>query len=276
MISTVTVLPSSPSGFSNSHTASNTSHGENISQRPKLSLNTTFSQRRTLGKGNTGLRLDQVPASSPTSRNTYRNSYDPPSDRLPTPLRGCGTSTSPPRSLTPCPSLQASEVEDSCSKDPSSQSRPTLSQEDQKAPAVPYVLGKHARSILTNSPLSRLPLSSARQQRRRRRSSSLKVGFCERIEESIQTRVYVAQHFDLLVSSPSADDKTSMKRESSRENVSREDSLNDDLCPETPVTGRKKRRRDWHWTLSPVCGTTNNDHQTDIASRVQESPQQTC
>jgi hypothetical protein len=47
--------------------------------------------------------------------------------------------------------------------------------------------------------------------------------------------------------------RTGEKRESSDE----EDS---DTCPATPVAGRKKRHRDWVWTLGPVDTTsTSND-----------------
>jgi len=47
--------------------------------------------------------------------------------------------------------------------------------------------------------------------------------------------------------------RTGEKRESSDE----EDS---DTCPATPVAGRKKRHRDWVWTLGPVdTSSTSND-----------------
>jgi len=38
------------------------------------------------------------------------------------------------------------------------------------------------------------------------------------------------------------------KRESSDEDS--------DTCPETPVAGRRKRRREWVWTLGPVDKST--------------------
>ncbi|KAF2497780.1 hypothetical protein BU16DRAFT_424753, partial [Lophium mytilinum] len=42
--------------------------------------------------------------------------------------------------------------------------------------------------------------------------------------------------------------RTGDKRDSS----SSEDSDSEDSCPETPVAGRRKRRREWVWTLGPI------------------------
>lgn len=47
--------------------------------------------------------------------------------------------------------------------------------------------------------------------------------------------------------------RTGEKRESSDE----EDS---DTCPATPVAGRKKRHREWVWTLGPVDTTTSTSN----------------
>jgi hypothetical protein len=45
--------------------------------------------------------------------------------------------------------------------------------------------------------------------------------------------------------------QTGEKRESSDEDDS-------DTCPATPVAGRKKRSREWVWTLGPVETTSNS------------------
>lgn len=52
-----------------------------------------------------------------------------------------------------------------------------------------------------------------------------------------------------------ASPQTGEKRESSDEDDS-------DTCPATPVAGRKKRSRDWVWTLGPVdTKSTSTDKQ---------------
>jgi len=73
-------------------------------------------------------------------------------------------------------------------------------------------------TAFTESALSSPPPSAVRLSYRRRRSR-------------------------LKVHSPKAGDK----RDSSSESDS-------DSCPETPVAGRRKRRREWVWTLGPVRG----------------------
>jgi hypothetical protein len=51
---------------------------------------------------------------------------------------------------------------------------------------------------------------------------------------------------------------------SKRDSSSDEDS--DDSCPETPVAGRRKRQRDWTWTLGRLPGYTTSDAGSDSES----------
>jgi hypothetical protein len=54
--------------------------------------------------------------------------------------------------------------------------------------------------------------------------------------------------------------RTGEKRDSS----SSEDES--DTCPQTPVAGRRKRSRDWRWTLGTLPGSTSASSTTDTTS----------
>ncbi|CAO2650916.1 Nn.00g092130.m01.CDS01 [Neocucurbitaria sp. VM-36] len=53
-----------------------------------------------------------------------------------------------------------------------------------------------------------------------------------------------------------------------RDSSSSED---DSDCPETPVAGRRKRRRDWRWTLGPLPGSTKSASSTSDATTSEDS-----
>ncbi|KAH7392547.1 hypothetical protein BKA66DRAFT_15991 [Pyrenochaeta sp. MPI-SDFR-AT-0127] len=53
-----------------------------------------------------------------------------------------------------------------------------------------------------------------------------------------------------------------------RDSSSSED---DSDCPETPVAGRRKRRRDWRWTLGPVPGSSKSASSTSDATTSEDS-----
>ncbi|KAJ4368858.1 hypothetical protein N0V83_005940 [Neocucurbitaria cava] len=53
-----------------------------------------------------------------------------------------------------------------------------------------------------------------------------------------------------------------------RDSSSSED---DSDCPETPVAGRRKRRRDWRWTLGPLPGPTKPASSTSDATTSEDS-----
>ena len=238
MTSTVTLLPSSPLDLSHFNSPRcgtiNSTHRPSLSlntaPRPKLSLNTSCSQQRTLGKGNTGLRLDTLSASSPTVRNTYKNSYEPPTAGH-TPLHPIDTrsqrSMKPP---TPHPLNPSSPI--SAAAFSTSSSSSVLSSPDETK--VPYTLGKHPRSILSNGPVGK---------RNRSREKRKSVGFHERLEEEVINETYTAAHYDLL----GTEEAIGVKRESPEDEGSDEEEQEGLL--KTPVAGRKKRRREWVWTL---------------------------
>ncbi|EDU48934.1 hypothetical protein PtrSN002B_006882 [Pyrenophora tritici-repentis] len=61
-------------------------------------------------------------------------------------------------------------------------------------------------------------------------------------------------------SSPKREPRTGEKRDSSS---SEDDS---DSCPETPVAGRRKRTRDWRWTLGPLPTTDKSSSASSASS----------
>ncbi|KAF2431998.1 hypothetical protein EJ08DRAFT_569273, partial [Tothia fuscella] len=63
--------------------------------------------------------------------------------------------------------------------------------------------------------------------------------------DSISTDLSSTESVALKIKSPKLGDK----RDSSSESDS-------DTCPETPVAGRRKRQRDWVWTLGDLPGAT--------------------
>ena len=262
MTSTITLLPASPLDLSRGpfNAALAPTGTTNIfGKRPKLSLNTACPQRQTLGKGNTGLRLDTLSACSPTIHNTFKNSYDPPAAMPNIP----GLTGSQPPSASP--SARSPRILHA-SPSPSAAPRSPFK--------APYVLGKHPRSILTNGPHAK----RARSQDRRvskslsmphiRSSPSRRVGFHHRLSEDIHNKDYVAQHYDLLIASPSpivnTHTRTHQNRQSPRDEDVIEDSSEDgEAYPKTPVAGRKKRQQDWVWTLGPIDGVPRINSQRD-------------
>ncbi|KAF1826559.1 uncharacterized protein K489DRAFT_376985 [Dissoconium aciculare CBS 342.82] len=295
------ILPSAPMAYSNS--SKPVLMGSNLpspSKRPKLSLNTAGAPSVTFGKGSTSLRLDTLSAVSPTSRNTFSNAYNPiqplrkslstHSPRSPRSPRSLRVRSSKPRTsedgfLKPASSLESRTF-------PS-----TLPPVDQNMLEVPYKLALGVISILANSPLPRLSHHdkvSANAEARPARTK--RVSFRAPLTEEIQTTKFTLRHSDIESSTssistldlsrserrPSRDEvdarvaqdeqdegvfgvdsktesispQTGEKRESSDE----EDS---DTCPVTPVVGRRKRQREWVWTLGPE---NQSEYETHFAS----------
>jgi len=56
----------------------------------------------------------------------------------------------------------------------------------------------------------------------------------------------------VLPTTSSSPPRTGEKRDSSSDEEEDDDENNTDVCPVTPVAGRRKRRREWVWTLGPV------------------------
>ena len=278
------ILPSSPATYSQQAMTTLLAPVPAPSKRPKLSLNTS-ELPSTFGKKSTSLRLETLSATSPTIRNTFSNAYHPqaslraPGARKPalTPLSTA--SVTPVKERIPTP--LRTEISDSPDITSSSAvSTASVSTVDSLPAECPYKLAYNITSILTNGPIPR------NQNRRRSFARSRpmfpaakKVAFRAPLTEEIKTEMYIMRHSDLDSSSSTisvlelsppepvkasekdvdeaqtgsaAQDKpeaasphTGDKRESSDE----EDS---DTCPATPVAGRRKKHRQWVWTLGPV------------------------
>merc|ERR1712072_356735 len=254
-----------------------------VSKRPKLTLNTTQTPTLLGGKGSTSLRLDTLSAVSPTARNTFSNAYETPSSRL---------STSKPQrpSLTPLatnvPSVSSNHVtpadeESSAVIDtPELTSSSSASTVDSLPGQVPYTLGYNAQSILCNGPIPK----SKRKRTCFTHSHSMfpaqkRVAFKAPLTEEITTTKYTMAHADLVSASPTnstldlpqarypkADmhpkemvkgehreaETTASPRAGDKRGSDEEDS---DTCPATPVAGRRKKDRQWRWTLGPIRST---------------------
>lgn len=251
-------------------------------QKPRLSLNTRCAQR-TVGRTNTGLRLDTLSAVSPTQQNTYKNTYEPPAAPS-TPFCAVNQTLSPGTLGSPQPSSPHSQnqSENSSTSSNSPAPSPTSSSSSAATREVPYSIHTSLHSILSNSPLPKAGNTQMDAQDRRK-SSSASTGSTGRrvcfrqpqLAEEIKTVKYTVPHLDLLqpkIRSPTVHQEDSLRNEArtgdKRDSPSDDD--DDDLdngrggaddCdtyPKTPVAGRKKKRREWLWTLGPMPGANMN------------------
>ncbi|KAB8346118.1 hypothetical protein FH972_023167 [Carpinus fangiana] len=168
-------------------------------RRPKLSLNTAAAPHpRSFGRGNTGLRLDTLAnLSSPTTRNTFRNTYDTPPPANGSPSRNTRppftTTTNPtPLSITPSSSV-------------TSTSQSSTDSFNSNFTQIPYTIPHHIRPILRNTPIPRrqpvvtnTPTSSS--SRTLLFPPTRRVAFrpSHSLCEEINTTRYTARHQDLL------------------------------------------------------------------------------
>jgi hypothetical protein len=273
------ILPSSPATYNQTSLLS----APSPSKRPKLSLNTT-SLPSTFGKKATSLRLETLSATSPTVRNTFSNAHEDelnaraPGSRPKRPtLSNLSTSSitaNDIRSSSPATSEHSDTTSSTASSAHSVSTIGSLSA------SVPYKLAYNITSILANSPIPKV--GNQRRtfaQSRPMFPAAKKVAFRAPLTEDITTERYTMKHSDIdssististLELSPpdsekpkkmsegdvhklnarskekkAASPQTGDKRESSDEDDS-------DTCPATPVAGRKKRSREWVWTLGPV------------------------
>jgi hypothetical protein len=184
----------------------------NLLRRPSLSLSTA-SCPRTLGRGNTGLRLN-TSSTTPTDTNTYQNTYDglPCGSSAPsTPKHRGMTETVLPYSRSlhlrsalkngPIPSFHAFVVP----------RKKTVSFSNTPEEIHTAVYSLRHSDILTQSPSPRLPLASPRKH----------------------------------ALSPSSPDDRAYTLASCRQ----VDGDHEGPEAKTPVAGRGKRVREWVWTL---------------------------
>lgn len=259
------------------------------SKRPKLSLNTTSVSVSTFGKGSTSLRLDTLSATSPTSRNTFRNAYAHQQQQA-----SCALA----RQSTPSPlganrSAEYMQTTDDAPEhfyDSAASSASTASISSVESFSdVPYKLVYSLPSVLVNSPLPR--------ERRKKTSfgqsrpmfpAVKKVNFRTPLTEDIRTTKYTLKHSDIDSSTStistlelsSSDNKTEpdeLEKQDGEHSTSiatekpgatpdadpaqHHDEADHDTCPSTPVAGREKRDRCWTWTLGSTGSATSG--QTD-------------
>jgi hypothetical protein len=251
-------------------------------QRPKLSINT--SAPRTFGKG-ASLRLETLSAVSPTRINTFSNAYPA---QAPAQAPALEPRLSRPRLCID------STVPDAPSAAPAPAPAPTPT-----STPVAYKQPHNLVSILTNRPAAAVPrrMAAARPMF----PAEKRVSFRTPLEEEITTVKYTLAHSDLEASvstlsslgstvssdassnassklslslSPPRSDKpapsftsleSSPRPKQPRAGDKRDSSSSDDesdTCPETPVAGRRKRTRDWRWTLGTLPGSAKSASST--------------
>lgn len=268
------ILPSAPMSYS--QPSAPTLLSPSPAKRPKLSLDTN-NVTTIFGKSSTSLRLDS--ASSPTARNTFRNTFEPPGrtsgSRSKPALKQLSTNL-PTTGETVAPAAEATPLIQSASSSASISSSSTV---DSLPERVPYKLSYSITSILVNSPIARSrPRNSMFAPSKPMFPAAKRVSFKSPLEEEVKNVVFTMRHSDiesststistLELSPPESIEKTTVncnqneshtstaqetsspqtgdKRESSDE----EDS---DSTPQTPgPSGRRKRHRQWVWTLGPI------------------------
>lgn len=214
--------------------------------RPKLSLNVTCAHSRP----SLSLRLDTTALDSPTTHNTYRNTFA--FSRATTALLASTSAHMPVTTTTddtpvPSPPSTASSFSDASASPP------------QTPPPIPYTLAPHIRSILTNSPIAKRygprTITVSASSTRTLFSPPKRVGFRSPDVDD----VYTIDYTYLRAASPSRESSPTMEHTAGEKRhhaslepcTSEEESNVDDSC-QTPVAGRRKRRRDWTWTLSTM------------------------
>ncbi|KAK6399170.1 hypothetical protein LTR95_019461 [Oleoguttula sp. CCFEE 5521] len=277
----VAVLPSAPLPYEHVTMLS----APSPSKRPKLSLNTSSAVPSGFGKKATSLRLETLSATSPTLRNTFSNAHEDvtrlrtPGTRSHRPVLSSLSISSSPISTVEEPSTPVAPG----SSHSSVSSAASTSTTDSLPIEIPYKLAFNTTSILSNGPLPRT--RSVRKQFSQSKPmfpTAKRVAFKAPLEEEIHTERYTFRNSDIESSSstistleltPSdrskakdqVDDEASHLGEKPERDLSvkaptmtgekreaDEDEGDSDTCPATPVAGRRKRDREWVWTLGPV------------------------
>ena len=248
-------------------------------QRPKLIINTQ--QPRIPGKA-ASLRVDLLSAASPTVRNTFSNTYDPAvaTTTTTTTTAACdpATPTLPYKQPHHLVSILANSPVVPRKMVPARPRFPAEKRVSFRTPleehitTVKYTL---AHSDLLSSCSTLASIASTQETQEAAASSgttaphpSNPTFHASLPGTALQIPIYLPQTpchpldpTDLATKSPlpPSPPRTGQKRDSSS---SEDDS---DSCPETPVAGRRKRTRDWRWTLGPLTSKPLPSNQ-DLAS----------
>lgn len=279
------ILPSQHMGYSGTSAPSPLRPSRSPAKRPKLSLDTN-NVPSIFGKSSTSLRLETLSATSPTARNTFRNTLDPVT------AQNKKSNTKPTLSslkiATDSSPREPEQIQQSTTNDSAASSATTtssLSSIDSFSTVVPYKLTFNTTSILVNSPLPRTSRRSHFGHQKPMFPAPKKVAFREPLTEDVKTTRFTLRHSDIESStstisaleltpsdsevdetsknqterSQQADDRPSAKSPPSphtgdKRESSDEEESDSDSCPATPVAGRRKRHRQWIWTLGPVDG----------------------
>ena len=202
-------------------------------RRPKLSLQTnTTPLLFAAHKLSTGLALNTA-IDSPTVRNTYNNAFNPQAAVSPSAKRQTDKGPNLPVSAEALTPLAYSSATSSTSSETSPFSQP-----------LPYAHSIVPRSILRNSPLPRRLLSATSTKLSKRMFPPQKrVVFHSKLVELIPTPV---------IEEPDSSDSDASNSSQTRGTVSSsQGTLKVDEAEFAPTTpqGRRKRRREWIWTL---------------------------
>ncbi|KAH7090680.1 hypothetical protein FB567DRAFT_437994 [Paraphoma chrysanthemicola] len=257
-----------------------------VPQRPKLSVNT--STPRSFGKG-ASLRLDTLSAVSPTRINTFSNAYPalerPSKPRLSidSSIPNATSATTTPSSASTLSSALTSASHESATicipyKQPHNlasilangpsrsivprkmaAARPMFPAEkrvsfrtplEEEITTTKYTLA-HSDIESSVSTLSSAASAASTDSASSAVHHSLRADSTTALSSPAQSPAATTNpRFSTLDSSPRPKQpRAGDKRDSS----SSEDES--DTCPETPVAGRRKRTRDWRWTLGPVPGS---------------------
>ncbi|OAK93655.1 hypothetical protein IQ06DRAFT_235897 [Phaeosphaeriaceae sp. SRC1lsM3a] len=256
-----------------------------VAQRPKLSVNTA--QPRSFGKG-ASLRLDTLSAVSPTRINTFSNTYPalerPSKPRLSidssipnAPSAPASTSNTPSSASTLSSALTSASHESATTTIPYKQphnlvsalanspvrsiiprkmaaSRPMFPAEkrvsfrtplEEEITTVKYTLA-HSDIEASVSTLSSLGSSTS--------SDSSTTAVHHSLTSDASTKISLSASDRSAASSTESSPRPKEPRAGDkRDSSSSED--DSDSCPDTPVPGRRKRTRDWRWTLGPISGS---------------------
>jgi hypothetical protein len=261
-------------------------------QRPKLHINTL--QPRIFGKA-ASLRLDTLSAVSPTARNTFSNAYDPAATTHPTIPSALSDSASSDSASSDSASSDSASSDSSSSVLPYKQphnlssilanspitprkmatARPRFPAEkrvsfrtplEENITTVKYTL---AHSDIASSTSTLSTLSSLDSTCSSSSSSSVQEPQVQQQPKTPALSLKSVPQLSKPTLATVATDSTAKPR-SPRTGEKRDSSSSEDegdACPQTPVAGRRKRSRDWRWTLGTLPGSTaSSSSMTDTAS----------